>query len=378
MRVDLAHLAPDLELIPGDCYLVGGAVRDLLLGRDPNDFDIACPVDRSNAIAQLFAKQTGGRFVDLGRERFSTLRVVTGTHEYDFTDLQGSLEEDLARRDATINAMAIQLGAIDELIDLFDGRADLHARVLRMVREQNFIDDALRIVKVIRMHATLGFEVETPTLEAMRRNAHLTKNVAAERIDAELDKILTSERAAEGVAMFCDVGLDELLFGTSLRAAVSSLKQIRGHDSLSRWFLFVRVLDDAALERVAKEQRWSVSRLRDLFRMRRLIGDLRAARSENEIAVALHDAGEETARRTIDVLAAAGDHALSAHAAKIVDERGSSLFELAELLSGHEIQKLARVAPGPEIGRLKRRLLEAQVAGEVKTREEAIAFIQRS
>ncbi|HEX2120293.1 MAG TPA: hypothetical protein VHL59_01505, partial [Thermoanaerobaculia bacterium] len=132
-RDTLTRLFPALSTLGPDCYVVGGAIRDLLLGRDPADVDVAC-LDPLAA-----ARSLGGRLVRLGdEEHLSAYRVVLPEHVYDFAALlDGSIDADLARRDFTVNAMAVDL-AKDLLLDPHGGRADLDARLVRMVRAENF------------------------------------------------------------------------------------------------------------------------------------------------------------------------------------------------------------------------------------------------
>src|SRR5688572_5100428 len=141
-RNALTRLFPALAKLDPSCYVVGGAVRDLLLGLAPADVDVAC-------IHPLAAAQSvSARVITLGNEsHLRAYRVVLGDHVYDFTELlDHDIGADLARRDFTVNAMAVGL-AKDQLLDPHHGRRDLEARVVRMVRASNFDDDPLRTLK---------------------------------------------------------------------------------------------------------------------------------------------------------------------------------------------------------------------------------------
>jgi tRNA nucleotidyltransferase (CCA-adding enzyme) len=377
MKLDSRQLAPELSALPSGVYLVGGAVRDFLLGRDPHDFDLATPAGMSSALAREFAKRVNGRLVELGRDRFTTFRVVTAGREFDFSDMQGSLEEDLGRRDCTLNALAVGLGDDNSLIDLFSGQDDLRRHRVRMIREQNFVDDPLRIVKLIRMAVQLDFTIEEETMQAMTRQARLLGNVAMERIDSELETILQSGRAGEGARLARSVSVDEFLFGRSIEESDVEILNRLESDSVPAWTLLTTGRAARELELFAREHKWPTDRLRDVAAVRKVTDALPRATRDDERVVILYDAGEINAQRAIALLAASGHDAASSAARALLASRGAGLFDVATLLSGEEIAKLADLTPGPEIGRIKRALLEAQLRGQVNNVDDAKAFVLR-
>ena len=171
-------------------WLVGGAVRDRLLGRPTKDLDVVLEGDAA-AVAKAIRARTGGAAFPLS-ETFGGWRIVAGAHEIDLLPLHaGGLDADLAARDFTINAMAEPLGG-GELVDPHGGREDLGRRVVRMVSERSLADDPLRAVRAVRFAAELGFEVEEPTLTAARQHAPRLDGVAVERTFAELKRIVAS------------------------------------------------------------------------------------------------------------------------------------------------------------------------------------------
>ena len=189
---------------------VGGCVRDLLLGRTPGDYDL-CTSARPEQVMALFE-----RTIPTGIQH-GTVTVLTGDGPVEVTTFRREggyadgrhpdgvafdvgLTEDLARRDFTINAMA--LGPEGEVVDPFDGRDDLNAGIVRCVGEpdRRFAEDALRMLRAVRFAAQLGFAIAPETEEAIRRNAGRMARVSGEQIKAELEKILLSphpERAGE-------------------------------------------------------------------------------------------------------------------------------------------------------------------------------------
>lgn len=187
-----------------DAYAVGGCVRDSLLGREPEDWDITTSAKPSQVKA-LFSRtfdtgiEHGTITVFLGKEGFEvTTYRIDGEYE-DFrhpkeVTFTASLQEDLQRRDFTINAMAYN--DPEGLIDIFGGIRDLERGVIRCVGEarERFSEDALRILRGVRFAAQLEFEIEKATREGMRSLAPALQNISAERIQVELVKLLISKR----------------------------------------------------------------------------------------------------------------------------------------------------------------------------------------
>ncbi len=188
-----ARLAPVREQLPV-LYLVGGRVRDYLLGRHGADLDLACkPAEQ--AARNLAAFWIVPVVCFQKTEQQPCFRVVFGKDREDFIDFTplqgGTLEEDLSRRDFTINAMAIEIGPDGRpgrIIDLFGGQQDLTKGLLRMTSDRVFAADPLRILRGFRFCAQLGFSLEPDTLRAMQDQAGLLQASAPERIFAELFK----------------------------------------------------------------------------------------------------------------------------------------------------------------------------------------------
>ena len=150
-----------LDFLPDDpegIYLVGGALRDLLVGRPPADIDLVVSGDISRSAAQI-AQKTAGSIIDLGKNGFDLLRVAAPETTIDITPLNhASIEADLLQRDFTINAMAYDVKA-RRLVDCTGGLADMRAKVIRMVSKAAFVNDPARLVRAYRMAAVLGFTI---------------------------------------------------------------------------------------------------------------------------------------------------------------------------------------------------------------------------
>ena len=206
-----------LSLTAQPLYLVGGSVRDLLIDAPHiKDFDLLMP-SGSEDVARAFAGRIGGSFFVLDDERKVT-RVVKreagGPVQFDFTNFDGpDLHADLARRDFTINAMAVDvrglLGtrSLDGLVDLFCGREDIRQRLIRVVDPRVLNGDPLRLLRAVRFAATLGFTIERSTALYIRDRADLVVQPSAERIRDELFQILSVPGAGRHLLLMESLGL---------------------------------------------------------------------------------------------------------------------------------------------------------------------------
>jgi hypothetical protein len=201
-----------------EVHLVGGAVRDHLLGRESHDYDVVVS-GRGRELAEGVARDTGVRFVPLGGKDFASFRVVAGRREgedepaweLDVWDREGGpLEADLARRDFTVNAIALAVGEADgaSFVDPFGGIEDLAQRRLRATTAESFSGDPLRVLRLPRFLVQLpGFEAEPETVALARQAVPGLARVAGERIRDELALILGHERADRGLAAMVEVGV---------------------------------------------------------------------------------------------------------------------------------------------------------------------------
>ena len=219
----LAELGDLFESAGHELAIVGGPVRDAVLGRPGNDWDFATSA-RPDDIERIAASWADAIW-DVGRE-FGTIGLRKGDHQLEITtyrtdaydagsrkpDVQfgDSLDGDLSRRDFAVNAMAIRLPS-REFVDLFGGLDDIDARVLRtpVTPEQSFSDDPLRMMRAARFVAQLGFSAAPEVVAAMSEMAGRLEIVSAERIRDELDKLITSEHPVEGLRLLVDTGLAE-------------------------------------------------------------------------------------------------------------------------------------------------------------------------
>ena len=211
------HILRTLNDTGYESYLVGGCVRDLLRGVEPHDWDI-CTSARPEETEDCFA---GCRIIETGLKH-GTVTVLEGDESYeittyrtegpysdsrrpDYVEFVSSLEADLARRDFTMNAIA--LGLDGGLRDPFGGGDDIRARLIRCVGEpaQRLQEDGLRVMRALRFGAVFGYEIEEKTAQAIHENRRMLEHVAAERINVELCKLLVGGKVGDILRQYPDV-----------------------------------------------------------------------------------------------------------------------------------------------------------------------------
>ncbi len=205
-----------------EAYLVGGCVRDLILKRKPKDWDITTNA-RPEEILKLFPSQSfyENRFGTVGvktgseDETLKVIEITTFRIEGKYSDLRrpdeikftDKLEEDLKRRDFTINALA--LNSQGEIIDFFNGLKDLQNKIIRTVGkpEERFHEDALRMIRAIRLACELEFEIEPKTFQGIQKNAELIQYISNERVRDEFTRIIMNKNAVLGIELLRKSGL---------------------------------------------------------------------------------------------------------------------------------------------------------------------------
>ena len=329
------------EVLAGEeAWVVGGAVRDELLGRELVDLDIA--VREPRRAARAYAARSGGAPFPLS-ERHGAWRVALDDgRTVDFTPLPGSIEEDLATRDFSINAIARPLGE-GEPVDPFGGRIDLEDRRLRAVGESVFRDDPLRLLRAVRLEDELDLRLDDETETLVREHAELVGEPAGERILAELRRL-----SAGGYRRLDSLGLLGPLGG-------------RIDDRLDRW--------DSPEYRLVAVFRERLRSLPTSNELRRFAGALLRAGQPDGDARSIHRFRRATEPWSLEALAFVGVPEL---AEAIEEARRNDPGE--PLLRGDELD----LPPGPEIGRLLAEIEEERAAGTIATKEEALEYARRN
>ena len=325
-----------------EAYVVGGAVRDELLGRQVVDVDVAIP--DPEVAARIYSGLSKGAVFPLSEKHGAWRVAFKDGATVDFTPLDVPIEDDLRTRDFTINAIA-QPVAGGDYVDPLGGRADLEARTLRAVSSSIFEDDPLRLLRAVRLEDELGFTLDGPTEELVRRHAGLVADPAGERLVGELERLSPSgfERANE-------LGLLWPLGGSLERLATVDRADTPG-------YLLVVVFGENL-------GRFPVSN--ELRRLARTL--LRAERPEDDSPRAIHRFRRATEPWALTALAFLGADDLYAavQAARVAEPK-------EPLLRGDELG----LEPGPEIGRLLDLVAEERAAGTISTREEALQLVER-
>ncbi len=230
----VTHVTETLEQAGYEAYIVGGCVRDLLISREPKDWDIttnATPEEivplfektvyenKFGTVAVIVSRETNSEVTHVTSENSYTVEVTPYRTESTYSDARHpdevrfskNIEDDLMRRDFTINAMAYSISR-ENLIDLYKGQEDLKDKVIRTVGDsvERLTEDALRMLRAVRFSVQLGFSISHETLLAIAGNTDKLKMVSAERIRDEFEKIILSSEPAVGVGMLQKLGLLKL------------------------------------------------------------------------------------------------------------------------------------------------------------------------
>jgi hypothetical protein len=323
-------------------WVVGGALRDELLGRDVVDVDVAC--SDPELAARLYSRRAGGAVFPLS-ERHGAWRVALASGKtVDFTPLRNGIEDDLRTRDFTVNAMARPVGA-PELVDPLGGRADLEAGRLRAVSPGVFADDPVRLLRAVRLEDELGFRLDEEGERLLRESVSRVVEPAGERLLGELERL-----SPEGFRRADELGLLGPLGGSLERLDAVDLVDSPG-------FLLVVVFG-------GNLEHYPISR--ELTRFARTL--LAAERPTDDSPRQVHRFRRRTEPWALSALAFLGAPDLyeAVRAARASDPS-------EPLLRGDELG----VPPGPEVGRLLERVAEERAAGTISTRDEALALVER-
>ncbi len=226
-------------LVAEKCYLVGGALRDFLLGREGSDYDLITPGDPT-LLAKAFAKKAGGSWFSLDVERRHSCVVFKkpeSSLSFDFAPFRfPELSEDLRDRDYTINALALPLHpstAQQKIFDPLCGENDLKNGILRSCSEKSFENDPLRILRGVRLALQLGLVVEKNTLLQMQEGSWRLSSVAAERIKKELGTVFSLDATSKAIPLMEELGIIKQLLGHpsgegSTQKGVAHLEKAQG------------------------------------------------------------------------------------------------------------------------------------------------------
>lgn len=420
-----------------EIYVVGGAVRDLLTGRAVDDWDFT-----TNATPEEILKIFPDGFYD---NEFGTVgishpssenpfEITTFRKEFGYTDKRRpdrvewgkSLKEDLGRRDFTINAMALIKKGKDnyEVIDPFKGQKDLDKKIIKAVGDANdrFSEDALRMMRSIRIAAELGFTIEEETLEAIKKNAPLINKIAKERVKEELFKILASPNPYQGMLLFRNSGLlEEVLpelekaFGVEQKSPgrhhiydvgnhlLMSLKECKSQDPLVRFATLIHdigkpptykkletgvitfynheVVSTKIAKNIAERLRFSnkeTEKLITLVRWHQFTVDER--QTDSAIRRFIRNVGKENIADMITLRVADRLGGGARETSWRLEEFKKRLVEVQKepftvgdlKIDGNDVMKELSIKPGPRVGEILNTIFEEVVEKKVPNKEKEL------
>ena len=364
--------------------VVGGSVRDMLLGRSPDDFDIttsATPDEIKGVFADFRTVDTGIRhgtvgIIVEGRVYETTTYRVDGEYldsrHPESVSFTRNIEEDLARRDFTVNAIAYS--PTHGICDPFGGRADLEKGIIRAVGDPDlrFSEDALRILRGLRFSATFGFEIEEKTAVAIREKAYLLKKVSAERIWVELRKTILAPHSYGVLKAYSEVFLS--VMGGLKELELPSEEAYASADLLSR-LLSLFVSEPGAFDLFCQA-------LKTDSHIRRLGGSILSSVGKYDLTNglslirALRALGEEAVRGLIKLEITLGN--VKSDSLDLLDSlltRGVC-YRISDLaVSGGDIMTLG--ISGRDVGLALEKLLTAVIEGRVKNERDALVNLLR-
>ena len=394
-------------------YLVGGSVRDLLLDRQTTDFDFALASDAIR-FAKAFAAQIRATCIVL-EENPSTARVIakqcdTSQLSMDFVQFRAtSLAEDLRLRDLTINAMAIAFENTDKarnpnfhrVIDLYGGMKDLESRLLRFPSEHVVLADPVRLLRIYRFAAQLGFKIAESAIACVRKHQGLLPSVAAERRRAELMKILDVEKAHSYLQQMDAAGL--------LKAVLPVVTRWQWLEKFEETPIPNPLhIYSAEINKYLQEELGDGVSRRSLIKLSLLLGDnfgsvgkgLRLSRKAMQFIKCIISTSKQffeephqrlTRERTIGFLkTAASDwwgvllYSTAAHPidSVVINQITDTYYEhilpihkQGRLITGNDLIQIFNLKEGKQIGKLLAQVEKRQFAGEIRTREEALAAV---
>ncbi|MDO8567792.1 MAG: CCA tRNA nucleotidyltransferase [Dehalococcoidales bacterium] len=370
-------------------YLVGGVVRDLLLGRSNLDLDLVVEGD-AIALARELANE--GKIIT--HTRFGTAKIGWNGWSVDLATARsetyarpgalpivkpGSIESDLFRRDFTINAMAVKLdpGIFGGLIDLYRGRDDLEHRLIRVLHNKSFTDDATRIWRGIRYEQRLDFKIEPDTLKLLERDVPMLDTVSGDRIRHELELVFKEELPERALRSAGELGVLSRLH-PSLRAdswLTERFKQARENKPKQLGELYLALL---AYRVTANECEQVISylrlpkaaaqTLRDTINLKMKLKALESNPSPGSIYATLHSYSSMAIEANL----------LAADSAPVRENLRLYLDKLRYVkpaLTGSDLQKMG-LAPGPRMKEVLERLREARLEGKATSRGEEEALVR--
>jgi poly(A) polymerase len=382
-------------------YLVGGCVRDYLLGLPPKDFDVATSAHPKEILALFPAAELVG--AHFGVVLVDGMEVATYRSDGAYSDgrrpdsvvFQRTPKEDVSRRDFTINGLLWDPES-NQIIDFVNGVADMASRTIRVIgdAQQRFSEDYLRLLRAVRFAARLSFAIEPETSNAIRQHASKIQFVAKERVREELNRMLTDGQAAVATRLLTELGLAKQLFAQWPDDRHSRANQLESQwtffDRLPRsartlalgWALmFQTYLTDANASKVMSDLRFGTALTRRIQDLLRLLADFAnfsdKTLAEKKRLVRRPEWSEVLQLEQIQTLQSSRE--LRQHnwrlAKRFAERQASEQLFPKPLIDGNGLQAKGFLA-GPELGKLLQEIEEGQLNQTILTLDDVEAFLQ--
>ena len=387
----LRGIAAVAEIHGAQTYLVGGAVRDALLGLPVADIDITV-VGMTSGLPRGVARALNGRVV--AHSQFNTFAISAAGRHIDLamarhesytqpgalpTIVPGTVQQDLARRDFTINAMAVSIstGSFGDLLDPFQGQADLEAGKVRVLHDDSFRDDATRILRAARYAVRLGIALEAHTEQLLRHDVSYLDTISPTRLRDEFMRVLRDGRAVSTIEMLHTLGALRSVHPalTLTDETLDALRRAEQTTHADKPLIYLCLLSHSLSQ---SERQSLISRLAlpsdqaEAINDTGLVADrtqeLEQELSRSEIYLCLRDFSEAA---ILGCALNGNDSTASQCMMLFLDE----LRHIRTTLNGNDLVALS-VPQGPQIGVLLHELLVARIDNEVKTRQDENDFIQ--
>lgn len=417
-----------------ECYLTGGYMRDILADKSSADRDITIKCSSLKALCKRISDELNAAFVELDNEN-EIYRVVFDNGYIDFARLvNDNLQNDIDRRDFTINSIMYDINQ-NKIIDKNNGRNDFKNKIIKTFKISNLSDDYLRMLRAFRFQAALGFEIDPPVIDFIKKNGHHLKEIAPERINQELIKLFEGEFLIKALLNMDDADLLEVIF-----PVFKEIKKIpkNSHHHLDLFHHLIETVKNirinkpelklaALLHDLAKPDCWTIEESTGRHRFighdelggKKVIPVLKALKfSKKQIdyiskmvkyhiypsaLMASPDKSEKSIIRfirkiendTIDLIELARADRLSARGpavtADMVNQNLANLEILKEkyieispklkalpkLIDGVEIMKILNIPPSKKLGEIIEEIKELQLENKIQTKQDAIDFIKK-
>ena len=422
-------LVKQLKAAHHEAFLVGGCVRDLLMGRPPKDFDIATSA-RPDEIAKMFQKT-----IPVGVQ-FGVLIVLKGSSPYEVATFRtdkgyrdgrhpegvvfSSPKEDALRRDFTVNGLFLD-PTRNQVIDYVDGQKDIERRLIRAIGDpvRRFQEDRLRMLRAIRFAANLKFAIDPETFQAIQRFAKEIVEVSFERIRDELVKLLTGPNPGKGLALLDESGLLEVILpevtqmkgvpqppefhpeGDVYTHTQMVLDHLKGPSTILSFGALFHDVGKPATFKIADRIRFDGHDRVGAGMTRRILRRLRFSNAETDAIVELVNNHmkfkdvrqmrlstlkrfmaaptfpEELKLHRADCLASHGDLTNWRFLRRKLKELPPQVIKPKRLIDGHDLLQL-RYPQGPRIGAILKAVEERQLEGELTSKAEALAWVAKN